>query len=184
MPLTIHIPERKDFWNPIINKFEPDAPEETLVLEHSLISVSKWEAKWKVSWFKGMDNKTSDQLYSYIQCMVVKGNSDMSVIKRITKDIYNQIMDYVEDSMTATVVQNEKKPGGNDQFITSELIYAWMVEYRIPPQYEKWHLARLITLINVLNERQKKPKKLTRQEQVAKQRSINERNKARFKKGK
>mgnify|MGYP006988868647 CR=1 FL=1 len=152
MPLTINIPGTELFDNDT-QKFT-DLPPTTLVLEHSLISISKWEAIWKKPWL-GDDDKTStktnDELYSYIQCMCIKGNADDLVVRQITSDEYIKILDYIKDPMTASTVRKKKSARSNN-FVTSELIYAWMVQYNIPPEYQKWHLNRLMMLINILDE--------------------------------
>lgn len=180
MPLTITIPgiEYVEADGVTLHEDKPDV----LVLEHSLISISKWEAIWKKPYLDETYDKTNDELYSYIQCMTIKGNASENVLSRMTGEIYKKIIDYIQDSKTATVVQHKKKPSQPDQFITSELIYSWMVEYRIPPEYEKWHLSRLLTLIDVINENHKDPKenRMTQEEAVARQRRINEANKKKY----
>lgn len=184
MPLSITIPGQ-EYIEPDGITIHTDEPT-TLVLEHSLISISKWEAIWKKPYLDETTDKTNDELYSYIQCMTIKGDCSDEVLSRINAETYRKIIDYLEDKKTATVVKHPKKPPKSDQYITSELIYSWMVEYRIPPQYEKWHLSRLLTLIDVINENHKDPKenKLTQEEAVARQRRINEANKKKFAKKK
>lgn len=180
MPLTIKIPG--DEWLDNDGYTLHYGKEEILVLEHSLISISKWEAIWKKPYLDEKRDKTNDELYSYIQCMTIKGDSSDDVLSRITADEYRKIVNYIEDPMTATVVTHMKKPKSPEQFITSELIYSWMVEYRIPWECQKWHLNRLLTLIDVINENHKDPKenKMSREEAVARQRAINEANKRKF----
>ena len=181
MPLIITIPAEEWFDNQT-QTFEY-GNEITLTLEHSLISISKWEAKWKKSYIDS-EEKTNEELWDYIRCMSIKGEPKLEDIKRITREDYIKILDYIADPMTATVVKPEKKAGANSQFITSELIYSWMTAYRIPWEAQKWHLNRLLTLIGVCNENQKPPKKMTRQEQIARQKEINARNKAKYSKKK
>ena len=150
MPLTITIPGGELFDNDT-QKFT-DLPDTTLVLEHSLISISKWEAIWKKPWLNEKEQKTNEELYSYLQCMVIKGNSDWEIISRITADEYLRVLDYIDDSMTASTVKKKKQSNVSNNYVTSELIYAWMVQYNIPPEYQKWHLNRLMMLINILDE--------------------------------
>ena len=139
MPLTIHIPGGELFDNDT-GKFT-DLPATELVMEHSLISISKWEAIWKIPWLSDNYDKTNDQLYSYIQCMTIKGDSSDSVIRRITVDEYKKVMSYIADPMTASTVRKKKRSNIKEQnFTTSELIYAWMTSYQIPWEAQKWHL--------------------------------------------
>lgn len=180
MPLPIEIPGEEYLAPDGVTFIYGDS--DILVLEHSLISISKWEAIWKKPYLDDTTDKTNDELYSYIKCMTIKGNASDEVLSRLTTSNYLEIIDYINDKKTATVVQHAKKPSRATQFITSELIYSWMVEYRIPPQYEKWHLSRLLTLIDVINENHKDPKdnKLSERERIDRQRRINEANRKKF----
>lgn len=182
MPLTITIPGAELFDNDT-GKFT-ELPDTTLVLEHSLISISKWEAKWKKPWLDENYEKTNDELYNYIQCMVVKGNASDEVVRHITRDEYLKIMDYIADPMTASIVKKVKTSNIKSQnFTTSELIYAWMTAYRIPWEAQKWHLNRLMMLINMLDEmnREADPKnKKSEAELIRDYAKLNEENKKRF----
>lgn len=178
MPLTITIPGGELFDNET-QKFT-DLPSTVLVLEHSLISISKWEAIWKKPWLNDKYEKTNDELYSYIQCMIIKGNADDKVVRCITRDEYIKILRYIDDPMTASTVNKKKKNNSSNNFVTSELIYAWMVQFRIPPEYQKWHLNRLMMLINILDELNQDPKKKSEAELIRDYKQINERNKKLF----
>ena len=182
MPLTITIPG-EEWLDPDGIRFHYGS-DEKLVLEHSLISISKWEAIWKKPYLDDKRNKTNDELYSYIQCMTIKGNCSDEVLSRITASEYKRIIDYIDDPMSATITQHLKKPapGSSSPMITSELIYSWMVEYRIPPDYEKWHLNRLMKLIDVISINHQDPKKnkMSHSEMVARRNQINAANKAKF----
>lgn len=180
MPLTIEIPGGELFDNDT-QKFT-DLPSTTLMLEHSLISISKWEAIWKKPWLNDTYNKTNDELYSYIQCMTIKGNCEDAVIRHITSKEYMKIIDYINDSMTASTVKKKKPKSKSNNFVTSELLYAWMVQYNIPPEYQKWHLNRLIMLIDILDEmNDSATKKKSEAELIQDYKRINEENKRRFK---
>lgn len=150
MPLTITIPGGELFDND--TQHFTDLPDTTLVLEHSLLSISKWEAIWKVAWLDNVHDKTTDQLYSYIQCMTIKGNADDAIVRRITIEEYTKVMNYINDPMTASTVKSKKQNSSSNNFVTSELIYAWMTSYQIPWEAQKWHLNRLMMLINILDE--------------------------------
>lgn len=181
MPLTITIPGGELFDNDT-GKFT-DLPSEKLVLEHSLLSISKWEGIWKKPWINEDYDKTNDELYSYLQCMTIKGNASDEVISRITADEYMRVLDYIKDPMTASSVKRKKKSNVSQNYITSELIYAWMTSYQIPWEAQKWHLNRLMMLINILDEmnEQANPKNKKSEAQLVRDYAkLNEENKKRF----
>lgn len=129
-----------------------------LTLEHSLLSISKWESKWKKPYIS-QDPRTVEETIDYVKCMTLDKNVDPSVYDRLTTAHISHINDYINDPMTATTINDSNHKGNHGRFVTSELIYAWMFELRIPKECEKWHLNRLITLIRVMdNERQPKKK--------------------------
>lgn len=120
---------------------------QTLVLEHSLVSLSKWESKWHKPF---LDNKkmTVEELIDYVRCMTITQNVDPQAYNFLTTDNFKRINEYINDSMTATFFRDEKsKP--NREIITSELIYYWMISLGVPFECQKWHLNRLLTLIRV-----------------------------------
>ena len=162
--LKLHIPERS-FWHEDLEVFIY-TKEKDIVLEHSLISLSKWEAKWKKP-FLGRNEKTTEESIDYIRCMTVTPNVDNSVYFGITPDIMEQINKYIEDPMTATTfteAEEAKARGMNrsGSFITSELIYYWMLSLNIPVEFEKWHLNRLLTLIKICNVKSQDPRKMSK----------------------
>ena len=178
MPLTVTI-EGKQFVdndNNIISE-----PSDVLVLEHSLISISKWEAIWKKPYLESFKESSNEELYSYIQCMVIKGNADMSVLRRIKRSQYEKILDYINDSMTATTVKKKENDMSVSNFTTSELIYAWMVQLQIPWEAQKWHLNRLMMLISVLDRMNQPAKKRSEKQLISDYAKINAMNRARFK---
>lgn len=133
----------------------------TLKLEHSLVSISKWESKWNVPFIndRHSDTKTEEQTLDYIKCMTLTQNVDPNVYYFIPKTEVDKIVKYIESPMTATWFgTKDKKQSPNRQAITSELIYYWMIAFNIPFECQKWHLNRLITLIRVCEE-ENKPKK-------------------------
>lgn len=127
----------------------------TITLEHSLVAISKWESKWKVP-FLSKEAKTRAQTLDYIKCMTVTQNVNPLLYLYIPDSIIKQIQDYMDDKMTATWFREEKGPKKTrERVVTSELIYYWMIESNIPMECQKWHLNRLITLIQVVNEERK-----------------------------
>lgn len=147
-----------------------------LNLEHSLIAVSKWESKYHVPFLKE-DEKTDEQLEYYFKCMTINQNVDPNVYKGITMKQQQEILEYIRDPMTATWFGDDMSPdkgkGKQKEIITSELIYYWMVALQIPSEYEKWHLNRLLTLIQVCNSYNKPPKKMSKNDIIRNNDAIN-----------
>ena len=138
--------------------------EQTLQLEHSLVSLSKWESKWCKP-FLSKDIKTEEETLDYIRCMTITQNVDPNVYNFIPNNIREEIKEYIEAPMTATWFNDDKngKGGkGNSEQITSELVYYWMIAQNIPFECEKWHLNRLLTLIKVCNVKNQPPKKMSK----------------------
>lgn len=146
---------------------------QTLQLEHSLVSISKWEQKWHKP-FLSRDEKTTDELLDYIRCMTITQNVNPLVYVGIDNQIMNQIIDYIDDSNTATWFRDDGHTSKQREIITSEIIYYWMISLNIPPEYQKWHLNRLLTLIRVCNEKNTPPKKMSSKEIAQRNRKLNE----------
>lgn len=139
------------------------AKEQTLQLEHSLVSLSKWEAKWcKV--FLTKQEKTLEETLDYVRCMTLTQNVDPNVYNNLTTANINEINRYIEAPMTATYFSEDKAGKPSREQITSELIYYWMIALNIPSEYQKWHLNRLLTLIRVCNIKNQPPRKRSRKE--------------------
>ena len=152
----------------------------TLKLEHSLVSISKWESKWKIP-FLSKKKKTNVQIDDYIRCMSVNGDPDPILIASISPEDKNRIIDYTEEKQTATWFTNlDDKRNTQSDIITSERIYYWMIVYQIPHEYEKWHLSRLLTLIEICNRENTPPKKMTQAEIIARNKALNAERKARL----
>ena len=152
----------------------------TLKLEHSLVSISKWESKWKIP-FLSEKKKTMAQIDDYIRCMSINGDPDQYLIASITPQDKDRIIDYIDEKRTATWFTNvgEKKTS-RSEIITSERIYYWMIQYNIPHEYEKWHLSRLLTLIEICNRESTTPKQMSQAEIIARNKALNAQRKARL----
>lgn len=133
----------------------------TLQLEHSLVSLSKWESKWLVSFFSKKE-RTYEQTLDYIKCMTVTPNVKPEVYSRLTKKHIDQIYEYINAPMTATTFSKEQKARQSSETVTSELIYYWMVAYNIPFECQKWHVNRLLTLIRVCEVKNQPSKKMNK----------------------
>ncbi len=153
--LEVLIPQNNNLYDETNEEFI-FIPETRLVLEHSLISISKWESKYHKPYLK--DDKNYEETIDYIKCMTINKVDDI-VYYGINNDIIKQILDYIQDSMTATWFSKQKNGKPNNRIITSELIYYWMISLQIPFECEKWHLNRLLTLIRVCNEEQEAAQK-------------------------
>lgn len=161
--LRIVIPDN-EYFLPESNEFVI-IKGKVLQLEHSLISVSKWESKWKKAFLKKDKERTQEQMLDYVKCMTLTQNVDPKVYLNVTPSIMRQINEYINDPMTATVIAKLEQNGGNvgasRDTVTSELIYYWMISLNIPFECQKWHLNRLLALIEVCNMKNSKPAKLT-----------------------
>lgn len=147
-------------------------PEQHLTLEHSLVSLSKWESKWHKPFLQD-EPKTIEESLDYIRCMTINKNVNPLAYRGITPALLMQINDYIDAPMTATWFSKEQSKGSKSEVITSELIYYWMIALQIPVEFEKWHLNRLITLIKVCNIKNAPPKKMSRREIMERNRRLN-----------
>ena len=145
--LEIHVPEREfyDERNEVFIKTRPV----TLQLEHSLMSVSRWESKWRKPFLTDED-KTRAETMDYIRCMTINRDVDPNVYAALTPNDIQKIMDYVGAELTATKVYRLKSTNAPKKTITSEVIYSWMVMYNVPFECQKWHISRLLKLLDVL----------------------------------
>lgn len=173
--LTLNIEER-EVYNDDLNEFV-SIPAATIRLEHSLVSISKWESKWKVP-FLGKEEKTPEQTLDYIKMMTITQNVDPMVYAGLTREHMRQINEYISDPMTATWFSEKDKKVNNGRVVTSELIYYWMIALNIPIEFQKWHLNKLMTLIQVCNEEQQPKKELNKKDLYARNRSLNAARKA------
>lgn len=175
MPITISIPGVES-WDDDNNEFVY-TDDIKIVLEHSLVSVSKWESVFEKP-FLGPEKKTSEETYAYIHAMCLN-EIDGQVLLRLTEQNLTDINDYIESGMTATTFREMpgSKPGSR-AIITNELIRYWMITFNVPLEYETRHLNQLFTLIKVINEKNKPQKKMNRHELAARNRELNAARKA------
>jgi hypothetical protein len=175
--LSITIPA-KEVYDETKNEFVVVKKAQTLVLEHSLLSLSRWESKWCKA-FLGKQEKTDEEILDYIKCMTVTPNVNPEVYNRLTRENISEINQYINAPMTATTFYDDGGVGSiNRETITSELIYYWMIAMNIPVEFQKWHLNRLVTLIRVCNIKNSPPKKMSQSEIMRRNRALNEARKA------
>ena len=144
----------------------------TLQLEHSLISLSKWESKWCKAFLSNKD-KTYEETMDYIKCMTITPNVDPDVYNYLTSDNINQINEYIGAPMTATYFSEDKSRKAGREVVTAELIYYWMISLNIPFECQKWHLNRLLALIRVCNIKNQPPKKMSKREIMSRNATLN-----------
>lgn len=132
-------------------------------LEHSLVSLSKWESLWKQA-FLGKKDKTLEQTLSYLRLMVLNPDLPPGVWEKLVENHMDKVKDYIADEMTATKLPTESDSAQSREVITSELIYYWMISLNVPVQFEHWHINRLITLIRVINFKNAPKKKMSTSE--------------------
>jgi len=152
---------------------------EQFQIEHSLVSLSKWESKWRKP-FISKEAKTREETMDYIRCMTVTRNIDDSVYDRISGKVLDEIGGYINSSMTATWFADDPNAPKSREIITAEIIYHWMIALNIPMECQKWHLDRLLTLIKVCSIKNQPPKKRGKKEMLAQRRALNQSRRAKY----
>ena len=169
--LTINIPISPEGWDEDKQEFvEPKT--KTLQLEHSLVSLSKWESKWHKPFYSKKE-RTAEEMLDYIKCMTLTKNVDSDVYNHLSSENVKAVKDYIDDPMTATTFRKDEKPPGNGETVTSELIYYWMIASNIPFECQKWHLNRLMTLIRVCGVKSTPPKKMSKRDIASRNAALN-----------
>lgn len=163
---------------PAVEQWDESAQEfvyskaQTLQLEHSLISLSKWESKWHKP-FLSKTEKTTEETIDYIRCMTLTQNVKPEVYSNLSVENILQVNEYIENPMTATTFVEDRDGKKSHEIVTAELIYYWMISLNIPVEFEKWHLNRLLTLIRVCNIKNQPPKKQSRREIMSRNATLN-----------
>lgn len=165
-----------DYYDENKGRFITRKPRKVM-LEHSLVSLSRWESKWKES-FLSNKKKTREQSLDYIRFMSTSGVLDDETLSMFGPKEMATINEYIEDKMTATTIKRRGPAPHSRDIITAEVIYWWMIQYGIPMECEKWHLNRLLTLIEVCSVKSGPQQKMSRQEEMAQRRMLNASRKA------
>ena len=169
--LQIRIPGQ-EFWNEKDEEFV-SGPDTIISLEHSLISISKWESKWHKP-FLSNKNPTNEELLDYIKCMTITPNISDEIFNRLTNENIDKILKYINDPMTATTIT--ERDGGrhrSSEIVTSELIYYWMVAMQIPFECQKWHINRLMMLIRICGIKNQPDKKMSKRSTMQQNAALN-----------
>lgn len=153
-------------------EFIESLPELQLDLEHSLLSVSKWESEFEKP-FLSTGERTNEEVLRYAYYMITTPEISPEVIFRLSNRDLQKINEYIEKRNTATTFHELKKPSGRPEIITSELIYYWMVAFQIPIECETWNLNRLFALIRICNMKNQPQKKMSRHEIAQRNRELN-----------
>jgi hypothetical protein len=141
-------------------------------LEHSLLSLSKWESRWEIP-FLGSESKTDEQTLDYVRCMFSGDEFPEELFSKLTQANYEEINEYINAPMSATTF-NDNQNSASREVVTAELIYYWMIALGIPFECQEWHLNRLLTLVKVCNIKNAPAKKMTASAATAERQRLNE----------
>ena len=148
-----------------------------LDMEHSLVSISKWEAKYEKPFFDKAE-KTEEEIRDYISAMVLNKEVTEDDLNRLSLADIANVFEYVNSKQTATWFNDRESRNTSREIITSELVYYWMIAFKIPFECQDWHFNRLMTLIKICGEKQTKPKRMSARDQAAQYRALNEQRRA------
>lgn len=169
--LHLRIPLSPEGWDEEKNEFV-DPVTVTLELEHSLVSLQKWESKWCRSFMDKPPN-TAEETLDYIKCMTLTEGVNPDVYNFLTTENITSVNEYIGSPMTATTFSKDEKGKGGREVVTAELIYYWMVALQIPSEYRYWHLNQLLTLIKVCNIKNAPPKKMSKRDIMSRNAKLN-----------
>lgn len=180
--LQLEIPIEDEYWDPEKEEFIPPK-KAVLQLEHSLVSISKWESKWCKPFLNSSKNMTDEEALDYIKCMTITQNVNPDVYNHITNREIDQITKYINLPMTATTINRDEEEGKKaaPRIITNELVYFWMIAHNIPIDIcQKWHLNRLLMLIEVCEAERAPKKKRSKGDIMRRNAKLNEINRKKF----
>lgn len=172
MPITVRIPAGSEAYDSERNEFFGVDKDIYLTLEHSLVSLQKWEQRWHVPFLSKTKPKTHEMVLDYLRCMTMSRSVDDYLYLLIPRSEIERVKEYIEDPMTATTIKDSGGPR-NQELKTAEVLYSDMFQLGIPYECRKWHLNSLIMLIAVCAEKRKPQKKMPRSAILAQNRALN-----------
>lgn len=179
LEITIHSGERFDEETRTFISLKKDVK---ITLEHSLISISRWESIYKRPYLSDRGPRTGEEILDYIRCMTITQNVDPNAYYFLSESDLQKINEYLGNEQTATTfhshVQDRRRKKGETP--SSELIYYWMFSMGIPKDCERWHISRLLTLIRVFDVKQSKPKKRSKKQMIAERNALNKARRAQY----
>jgi hypothetical protein len=173
--LTLIIPGN-ELFDENTQEFSTDG-DLVLELEHSLVSLSKWESEFQKPFLSSID-KQEHEILGYIKHMLLTNTQETIPFEKFTQEHLDQINKYINSTQSATTFGIMPERKGHNEVITSELIYYWLVAFTIPFECQHWHLNRLFALIRICNIKNAKPKKMSRHEMATRNRELNAQRKA------
>ena len=178
LEITIHPGERFDEETRTFVALKKDVK---ISLEHSLISISRWEAMYKRPYLSDRGPRTGEEILDYIRCMTITQNVDPNAYYFLSESDLQKINNYIGTEQTATTFRAHTKDRRRKaEIVSSELVYYWMFSMGIPKDCERWHISRLFTLIRVFDIKQSKPKKRSKKEMIAERNALNRARRAQY----
>lgn len=164
-------------------------PLATITIEHSLLSISKWEMKYHRPFLNS--EKTPAETLDYICMMIIDSNPNpfnIQILSKLSRDNIKEIEEYINDPMTATTFPEDeinkltgKSKMKKKDIITNELVYYWMAAAGIPFEIcERWHINRLLTLIRVYDVKNQPEKKMSKSEIAKRNKALNDARRAKL----
>lgn len=175
--LIVYVPVGEESYSEETKKFTKETFE--LGLEHSLVSLSKWESFFEKPFLSDTE-KTNEEVYWYVRAMTLTPDVPEEVFENLTPENFAEIDKYINAKMTATWFSDGPNQRRSSQTITAELIYSWMIEAGIWKECENWHLTRLFTLIRIRGQQNNPPKKMSKNEALQRQRELNAQRRAKL----
>jgi hypothetical protein len=180
--LKIKVPDA-EFYSEADNEFHYVKAQQ-LTLEHSLYTISKWEAIWHKCFLKHQEQLSQKEMFSYLKCMFVdpeEVSDDVIMYITNTPSIFNTIRAYINNTMTATFVRKRPGPNVDTEAKTAELMYYYLIKMRAPVDiFEHWHFNRLLALLTVFNAKDDTKHKTNIREMMIDNDKINEERKKRM----
>lgn len=158
-----------------------------LHLEHSLLSISKWEAEWEIPFLN--TDKTSEQSLSYIKCCVLDDDFDELLLNTLSDKNILDFNAYLSKGMTAKKIidlrsslsqKRKSRRPASQKALTSEDIYYSMIQFHVWKECEEWPLQRLLSLLQLCSLKSNSTGEMSKSDQAKFYREENARRKAKY----